>query len=64
LLERALRRLERTREDVYYEVAERVVAFDWVEDELRELIPALRARLDPTAGKASNAAPASVSAAP
>jgi hypothetical protein len=46
LVERALRRLERTRADVYYEVAERVVAFDWVEDELRELIPVLRARLE------------------
>jgi hypothetical protein len=46
LVERALRRLERTRGDVYYEVAERVVAFDWVEDDLRELIPLLRAKLD------------------
>ena len=58
LVERALRRLEGTRIDVYYEVGERVVAFDWVEEELRLLIPALRTRLE-IAGNGAAAYPGS-----
>ena len=43
----ALERMEQTREGVFWEVSDRVVAFDWVEEDLRELIPLLRARLQP-----------------
>ena len=45
LTEDALQRMELTREGVFYEVSDRVVAFDWVEPDLRELIPALRLEL-------------------
>jgi hypothetical protein len=47
VLEDALDRMEMTRERVFWEVSDRVVAYDWVEDHLRELIPVLRARLHP-----------------
>jgi hypothetical protein len=43
--EDALVRMERTTEGVFWEVSDRVVAFDWVEPDLRELIPVLRRRL-------------------
>lgn len=42
----ALARMEATREGVFWEVSDRVVAFDWVEEDLRELIPALRMQLE------------------
>lgn len=45
LTDDALQRMELTREGVFYEVSDRVVAFDWVEPDLRELIPALRQEL-------------------
>lgn len=41
----ALARMERAAESVFWEVSDRVVAFDWVEPDLRELIPMLRMRL-------------------
>jgi hypothetical protein len=44
-VDEALSRMERTTEGVFWEVSDRVVAFDWVEEDLRELIPALRRRL-------------------
>jgi hypothetical protein len=44
-VEEALSRMERTTEGVFWEVSDRVVAFDWVEEDLRELIPALRRQL-------------------
>ena len=44
-VDEALSRMERTTEGVFWEVSDRVVAFDWVEEDLRELIPALRERL-------------------
>jgi hypothetical protein len=47
ILENALRRMELTTERVFYEVSDRVVAYDWVEDHMRELIPMLRGRLSP-----------------
>ena len=47
LVERSLDRMEMTTERVFWEVSDRVVAYDWVEDHLRELIPVLRARLHP-----------------
>jgi hypothetical protein len=47
VLENALRRMELTTERVFYEVSDRVVAYDWVEGHLRELIPLLRTRLRP-----------------
>jgi hypothetical protein len=40
-----LQRMERARQGVFYEVSDRVVAFDWVEEELRARIPGLRDRL-------------------
>ena len=43
----ALDRLESTTERVFWEVSDRVVAYDWVEDHMREMIPILRARLRP-----------------
>jgi hypothetical protein len=43
--EDALARMERTTEGVFWEVSDRVVAFDWVEPDLRELIPVLRQQL-------------------
>lgn len=43
--EDALERMERTTQDVFWEVSDRVVAFDWVDPDLRELIPALRQHL-------------------
>ncbi|HEX6349443.1 MAG TPA: DUF2254 family protein [Candidatus Dormibacteraeota bacterium] len=45
--EDALERMQRTTEGVFWEVSDRVVAFDWVEPEQRELIPLLRQRLAP-----------------
>ena len=39
--------MEVTTERVFWEVSDRVVAYDWVEDHMRELIPVLRARLHP-----------------
>jgi hypothetical protein len=47
LVERSLDRMELTTERVFWEVSDRVVAYDWVEDHLRELIPVLRSRLHP-----------------
>ena len=47
VLDRALDRMESTTERVFWEVSDRVVAYDWVEDHIRELIPVLRARLHP-----------------
>lgn len=41
----ALARMQDTTERVFWEVSDRVVAYDWVEDHLRELIPILRGRL-------------------
>ncbi|HEX6547533.1 MAG TPA: DUF2254 family protein [Candidatus Dormibacteraeota bacterium] len=41
----ALDRMENTVEGIFWEVSDRVVAFDWVEPDLRELIPLLRERL-------------------
>ena len=43
----ALDRMETTTERVFWEVSDRVVAYDWVDDHLRELIPVLRVRLRP-----------------
>ena len=43
----ALDRMELTTERVFWEVSDRVVAYDWVEDHMRELIPILRTRLHP-----------------
>ena len=43
--EDALVRMARTTEGVFWEVSDRVVAFDWVEPDLRELIPVLRRTL-------------------
>jgi len=45
--EDALARMERTTEGVFWEVSDRVVAFDWVDPDLRELVPVLRQRLAP-----------------
>ena len=53
LTEDALQRMELTREGVFYEVSDRVVAFDWVDPDLRELIPALRLELSGSALKRS-----------
>jgi hypothetical protein len=39
--------MEVTTERVFWEVSDRVVAYDWVEDHMRELIPVLRSRLHP-----------------
>jgi hypothetical protein len=47
VLETALSRMEVTTERVFWEVSDRVVAYDWVEDHMRELIPVLRSRLHP-----------------
>ena len=47
VLDNALGRMEATTERVFWEVSDRVVAYDWVEDHMRELIPMLRARLHP-----------------
>jgi hypothetical protein len=47
VLNNTLDRMQGTTERVFWEVSDRVVAYDWVEDHLRELIPVLRARLDP-----------------
>ena len=47
VLENALLRMESTTERVFYEVSDRVVAYDWVEDHMRELIPMLRTQLRP-----------------
>jgi hypothetical protein len=47
LVENTLDRMEMTTERVFWEVSDRVVAYDWVEDNLRELIPVLRDRLHP-----------------
>ena len=47
VLEHSLGRMEVTTERVFWEVSDRVVAYDWVEDHIRELIPVLRARLHP-----------------
>jgi hypothetical protein len=47
LVEHTLDRMEMTTERVFWEVSDRVVAYDWVEDHLRELIPVLRAHLHP-----------------
>jgi len=47
VLENALKRMEVTTERVFYEVSDRVVAYDWVEDHMRELIPILRTHLRP-----------------
>ena len=47
LVENSLDRMEMTTERVFWEVSDRVVAYDWVEDHLRELIPVLRAHLHP-----------------
>jgi Predicted membrane protein (DUF2254) len=47
VLESALGRMEVTTERVFWEVSDRVVAYDWVEDHMRELIPILRSRLHP-----------------
>jgi hypothetical protein len=47
VLEHSLGRMEVTTERVFWEVSDRVVAYDWVEDHMRELIPVLRARLHP-----------------
>ena len=44
-VETAFARMETTTEKVFWEVSDRVVAYDWVEEGLRELIPSLRARL-------------------
>ncbi|HLQ62403.1 MAG TPA: DUF2254 family protein [Candidatus Acidoferrales bacterium] len=55
-VEAALQRMERTQESVFSEVSDRVVAFDWVEDNLRELIPALRLELDGQAEAVKEAA--------
>ena len=41
----SLDRMERTTEEVFWEVSDRVVAFDWVEEDLRALIPDLRSKL-------------------
>ena len=49
LVDGALDRMELTTERVFWEVSDRVVAYDWVEDHLRELIPVLRARVRPAA---------------
>jgi hypothetical protein len=47
ILNKALDRMQGTTERVFWEVSDRVVAYDWVEDHLRELIPVLRARVEP-----------------
>ena len=47
VLDDALDRMELTTERVFWEVSDRVVAYDWVEDHMRELIPILRSRLHP-----------------
>ncbi|GAC1613276.1 MAG: hypothetical protein NVS9B1_21500 [Candidatus Dormibacteraceae bacterium] len=47
ILDRALSRMEGTTERVFWEVSDRVVAYDWVEDHIRELIPVLRSRMQP-----------------
>ena len=44
-VETALSRMETTTERIFWEVSDRVVAYDWVEEGLRELIPSLRSRL-------------------
>lgn len=57
----ALERMERTTQDVFWEVSDRVVAFDWVDPDLRELIPVLRERLagpSEVAGRAVSRPPA------
>jgi hypothetical protein len=41
----SLARMESADESIFSEVSDRVVAFDWVDPELRELMPALRRRL-------------------
>jgi len=47
VLEHSLGRMEVTTERVFWEVSDRVVAYDWVEEHMRELIPILRSRLHP-----------------
>jgi succinate dehydrogenase hydrophobic anchor subunit len=59
--EDALERMERTTQDVFSEVSDRVVAFDWVEPDLRELIPLLRIRLADAAESAGAVAAATSS---
>jgi hypothetical protein len=59
--EDALERMERTTQDVFSEVSDRVVAFDWVEPDLRELIPLLRMRLADAAESAAAVAVATSS---
>lgn len=44
-VEAALGRMETTEEEVFWEVSDRIVAFDWVEEDLRVLIPRLRVEL-------------------
>lgn len=51
----ALSRMEQTTQDVFSEVSDRVVAFDWVEQDLRELIPVLRQRLADSAEREAEA---------
>lgn len=56
-VENALGRMESTTEKVFWEVSDRVVAYDWVEDGLRELIPILRTRLFEVGAPDRNATP-------
>ncbi len=58
VLESALRRMELTTERVFWEVSDRVVAYDWVEGQMRELIPVLRSRLNPAQKPVSEASSA------
>jgi len=57
VLENALGRMEVTTERVFWEVSDRVVAYDWVELQMRELIPVLRMRLHPEEPPAHTSAP-------
>src|SRR5260370_37876250 len=54
-VEAALSRMESMQNGLFWEVNERVVAFDWLEEPLREEIPRLRAALPRTKGSGNRA---------
>jgi hypothetical protein len=53
-VEAALNRMETMRSGLFWEVNERVIAFDWVEEPLRQQIPRLRAALRRTKAPAES----------